>query len=182
MWNRLPCLKSRLEMNSVVPPTVFDESIQVSIARQLLIWHGATETVSYSVSTAKNGPGQQQGSGCTPTGWHVIRAKIGQDQPNNSVFVGRRPTGEIYSPSLALRFPERDWILTRILWLGGTEPGVNRYGSVDTAWRYIYIHGCPDCCPMGVPESHGCIRMRNQDILDLFERVRPGTLVLITAD
>lgn len=134
---------------------------------------------TYPVSTAKNGPGERMGSECTPRGWHVIRAKIGAGQPLMSVFVGRRPTGEIYSPELCNLYPERDWILTRILWLGGLEPGKNRYGKVDTAWRYIYIHGCPDECMNGKPESHGCIRMHNADVLDLFDRVRAGIGVFI---
>ncbi len=155
--------------------------IQVSIAKQRLsLMDGEAEIVSYSVSTAKNGSGQKMGSGCTPTGWHRIRAKIGEGLPLNSVLIGRRPSGEIYTPQLAQQFPERDWILTRILWLGGCEPGINRYGEVDTAWRYIYIHGCPDSCPMGVPESHGCIRMRNDAVIDLFNRVKTGMVVLIS--
>ncbi|MGY6274929.1 L,D-transpeptidase family protein [Methylomonas sp. MgM2] len=133
----------------------------------------------YSVSTAKNGPGQLKGSECTPTGWHRIRAKIGGDAPINSVFVGRRPTGEIYTPALASEFPGRDWILSRILWLGGLEPGHNRYGRVDSTWRYIYIHGCPDESMQGVPASHGCIRMKNADVTDLFARVEVGYKVFI---
>ena len=99
--------------------------------------------------------------------------------PINAVLVGRRPTGEIYGPELAARYPERDWILTRILWLTGLESGFNRGGSADTLRRFIYIHGCPDTVPMGLPLSHGCIRMRNQDLLDLFERVATGDRVFI---
>lgn len=134
---------------------------------------------TYPVSTAKKGTGEQRGSECTPTGWHIIRAKIGADQSLNSVFVGRRATGEIYSANLGRQYPQRDWILTRIIWLGGLEPGKNRYGQVDTAQRYIYIHGCPDELMTGSPESHGCIRMKNQDLLDLFERVSAGFKVFI---
>jgi len=133
----------------------------------------------YGVSTAKKGTGEQKGSECTPTGWHCIRAKIGAGQPINTVFVGRRATGEIYHADLGKQYPKRDWILTRIFWLGGLEPGKNRYGHVDTAWRYIYIHGCPDELISGVPESHGCIRMKNQDVLDLFARVTAGFKVFI---
>ncbi|NOT84332.1 MAG: L,D-transpeptidase [Methylococcaceae bacterium] len=133
----------------------------------------------YLISTAKNGAGELKGSECTPTGWHKIRAKIGGGQPENTVFVGRRPTGEIYTPELESQFPQRDWILTRILWLNGLEPGKNRYGCVDSGWRYIYIHGCPDCCAIGVPASHGCIRMRNADLLELFEQVDAGMAVYI---
>lgn len=119
------------------------------------------------------------GSECTPTGWHRIRAKIGAGQPLGAVFVGRRPTGEIYSADLQQQHSKRDWILTRILWLGGLEPGKNRYGKVDTTWRYIYIHGCPDHLIDGTPGSHGCIRMKNLDLVDLFDRVNVGLKVFI---
>jgi len=133
----------------------------------------------YAISTAAKGAGEQDGSFCTPRGQHLIRAKIGAGQPVNTVFVRRRPTGEIYTPELGAQFPERDWILTRILWLSGCERGFNRLGTVDTMRRYIYIHGTPDSVAMGVPGSHGCVRMRNDDLLDLFERVEPGTPVEI---
>ncbi|MBU2568575.1 MAG: L,D-transpeptidase [Gammaproteobacteria bacterium] len=154
--------------------------IDISIPAQRLVLVDEGRVIkSYPVSTAKNGLGELRGSECTPRGWHKIRAKIGVGLPIYSVFKARRPTGEIYSPDLAEQFPERDWILTRILWLGGLEPGKNRYGSVDTAWRYIYIHGCPDELMNGKPESHGCIRMINADLLDLFERVAINTEVYI---
>lgn len=133
----------------------------------------------FPVSTAAAGAGERHGSGCTPRGWHVIRAMIGAGRPAGTVFAGRRPTGEVYSEELGRRFPARDWILTRILWLSGLETGKNRLGEVDTMRRYIYIHGCPDSAPMGVVGSHGCIRMRNRDVTTLFERVVPGTPVLI---
>lgn len=154
--------------------------LDISISAQTLsIINNGEALRIYPVSTAKKGAGEQMGSECTPRGWHAVRAKIGAGQPLFSVFVGRRPTGEIYSPDLGSLFPQRDWILTRILWLGGLEPGKNRYGKVDTAWRYIYIHGCPDECLQGKPESHGCIRMRNADVLDLFDRVAAGVKVYI---
>jgi lipoprotein-anchoring transpeptidase ErfK/SrfK len=133
----------------------------------------------YRISSARNGPGELSGSNCTPRGAHIVRAKIGQGLPLNSVFVGRRPTGEVYSEELAARFPGRDWILTRILWLSGCEVGRNRLGTVDTMRRYIYVHGSPESVPMGVPASIGCIRMRNADILELFDRVPPRTPVFI---
>lgn len=133
----------------------------------------------YRISSAKNGTGQENGSFCTPLGKHVIRAKIGAGQPVNTVFIKRRPTGEIYTPQLAQQFPKRDWILTRILWLCGCEPGFNRFGSVDTMRRYIYIHGTPDSVEMGKPGSIGCIRMRNSDLLELFDWVGAGTQVNI---
>lgn len=136
---------------------------------------------SYAISSALKGTGQLKGSFCTPLGRHIVRAKIGTGQPENTVFVGRRPTGEIYTPELGAQFPGRDWMLTRILWLSGCEPGHNRLGEVDTMRRYIYIHGSPDTVPMGVPGSIGCIRMRNRDVIDLYDRVGPGTPVEISA-
>ena len=158
--------------------------IRISLARQQLDFFddaGATLR-SYSVSTAKNGPGERSGSFCTPRGRHIVRAKIGAGQPANTVFVRRRPTGEVWSPELAAQFPGRDWILTRILWLSGCEVGRNRLGEVDTMRRYIYIHGSPDAVAMGRPGSIGCIRMRNADIVELFDRVPPGTPVEIAED
>lgn len=133
----------------------------------------------YSISSAKNGVGEVNGSFCTPRGRHIIRAKIGAGEPENTVFVERRPTGEIYSGQLARRFPGRDWILTRILWLSGLEPGYNRMGKVDTMRRAIYIHGSPDTADMGKPGSRGCIRMHNRDIVELFNLVPVRTVVEI---
>ena len=149
-------------------------------AQRLLLVDRDGRAVVYPVSTARNGPGEQADSGCTPRGRHVIRACIGAGLPTGVVFRGRRPTGEIWSPALAARQPGRDWILSRILWLSGCEPGRNRLGRVDTMRRYIYIHGTPDDQPMGVPLSHGCIRMRNSDVIDLFDRVAAGTPVEIS--
>ncbi|CAG0960440.1 putative L,D-transpeptidase YbiS [Gammaproteobacteria bacterium] len=156
--------------------------LAISIAAQRLSLLDAEGQVlrEYPVSTALNGPGEQKGSGCTPRGRHVIRAKIGDGQMPGTVFVGRRPTGEVWSPALAAQFPERDWILSRILWISGCEVGRNRLGDCDTMQRYIYIHGTPDTEPMGVPLSHGCIRMRNADVIDLFDRVPVGATVMIT--
>lgn len=152
--------------------------VHVSDQRLELLEDGAV-VASYSVSTARNGLGERRGSGCTPRGWHRIRIKIGAGLPLNAVFVGRRPTGEIYSSELAASYPERDWILTRILWLTGLEPGFNRGGDYDTLRRFIYLHGCPDEAPMGIPLSHGCIRLRNPDLLELFDRVEAGDRVFI---
>lgn len=135
----------------------------------------------YSVSTARNGAGEASGSFCTPRGRHIIRARIGAGAPIGAAFRGRRPTGEVWTPELAAANPGRDWILTRILWLSGTEPGLNRLGEVDSMRRYIYIHGTPDTEPMGVPLSIGCVRMRNRDVAELFELVPAGTAVDIRA-
>jgi len=151
--------------------------ILIDIKKQSLTFDGKT----YSVSTAKNGPGEKNGSFCTPRGSHIVRAKIGAGQPVNTVFVRRRPTGELWSPELHAKHPGRDWMLTRLLWLSGCQPGFNRLGDVDTMRRYIYIHGSPDTAEMGKPGSIGCIRMRNGDILELFERVPPYTSVEIRA-
>ncbi|HEV8077538.1 MAG TPA: L,D-transpeptidase [Marinobacter sp.] len=153
----------------------------IDIARQRLqLFDGPGVCVAdYWVSTARNGAGELDGSGCTPRGQHYIRAMIGDGRPLNSVFRGRRPTGEIYSPELALAHPERDWILSRIVWLCGRQWGVNRGPGVDTFRRFIYIHGTPDSEPMGIPLSHGCVRMRNKDLVALFARLQPGMPVLI---
>ncbi len=155
--------------------------IEVDVARQTLSVFAADDrlVMTSSIATARNGVGEAAGSERTPRGMHYIRAKIGAGEPSNSVFVARRPTGEIYSTALRAAYPERDWILTRILWLCGCEAGRNRLGRVDTMRRYIYIHGCPDDDPMGVPSSRGCIKMRNDDLVRLFDLVDAGTRVLI---
>jgi L,D-transpeptidase YbiS len=149
--------------------------ITIDLKKQELTFQGMT----YSVSTAKNGPGEKNGSFCTPRGQHIVRAKIGAGQPLNTVFVRRRPTGEVWTPELHTKHPGRDWMLTRLLWLSGCERGFNRLGDVDTMRRYIYIHGSPDTAQVGKPGSIGCIRMRNRDIVELFERVPPYTPVEI---
>lgn len=135
--------------------------------------------ITYPISSAARGVGEASGSQCTPRGRHIIRAKIGTGLPMNTVFVGRRPTGEVYSPLLGLEYPDRDWILSRILWLSGKEPGFNRLGQCDSMRRYIYIHGTPDERFQQRPESHGCIRMRNADVMALFDQVLPYTEVEI---
>lgn len=156
----------------------------VSVARQTLqvVDDNGSVIREYPVSTALAGVGEVSGSYQTPRGPHIVRAKIGGGQPANTVFVRRRPTGEIWTPELAEQFPGRDWILTRILWLSGCQPGQNRLGCVDTMRRYVYIHGSPDTAEMGVPGSHGCIRMRNADIIELFDLVPCYTAVDISED
>jgi L,D-transpeptidase YbiS len=156
-------------------------SLDIDIAAQTLVFFDKEKNLSrsYAISTAKNGAGEQSGSNCTPRGRHIVRARIGAGCPENTVFVGRRPTGEIYTPELQDKFPGRDWILTRILWLSGCEVGFNRLGNVDTMRRYIYIHATPDSVPMGIPVSHGCILMRGPDMIELFDRVPLSTVVNI---
>lgn len=153
--------------------------VEIKLSEQTLSFQSDTLTKSFSISSALNGPGQLSGSGCTPLGHHIVRAKIGNKAALNSVFRGRRWTGEIYTPELAKAYPNRDWILTRILWLSGKEPNYNRLGDVDTMQRYIYIHGTPDSEPMGIPLSHGCIRMRNADVVELFDLLPVGAGVYI---
>ncbi len=155
--------------------------IRIDIPEQRLrLLTGDQVVMDIPVSTGANGAGEAEGSGCTPRGRHIVRARIGAGCPVNTVFRGRRPTGEIYSPELAARCPDRDWILTRILWLSGTEVGRNRLGRVDTMRRYIYLHGTPDETPLGRPGSRGCVRVRNSDIIELFDRVPAGIPVHIS--
>jgi lipoprotein-anchoring transpeptidase ErfK/SrfK len=153
-------------------------SLRVSLAAQrLTLWRGGDCRAEYAVSTSRHGGGELTGSFKTPRGRHIVRVKIGADAPEGAVFRGRRPTGETYSAALARANPDRDWILTRILWLSGTEVGRNRLGAVDTMRRYIYIHGTPESEPMGSPSSIGCIRMGNRDIVELFDLVPVGSVV-----
>ena len=154
--------------------------IEIDIAQQTLsVFEANSLQQTYSISSGANGVGEQNGSLCTPRGKHMVRAKIGANAAVDTVFVARRSTGERYTKSLRQHPPGRDWILTRILWLSGTERDKNRLGPNDTMRRYIYIHGSPDDVEMGVPGSHGCIRMRNQDVIELFDWVKPGTPVEI---
>ncbi|HIF18781.1 MAG TPA: L,D-transpeptidase [Cycloclasticus sp.] len=155
-------------------------TITINVKQQtLMLYRGDALVKSYTVCTAKNGVGEQFGSECTPRGQHVVRAKIGGNAAIGSVFVGRRFSGEIFQQTLMDESPDRDWILTRILWLSGLEVGKNRLGNVDTMRRFIYIHGAPDKLISEQPSSHGCIRMLNEDVIDLFERIPVGTLVSI---
>ena len=154
--------------------------IEINIEKQILKLFSDDELIkTYPVSTAKNGPGEKLDSECTPRGEHVIADKIGADAEKNTVFVSRQATGELYTPELRKSFPDRDWILTRIMWLSGKEPGCNQGGDIDSHDRYIYIHGSPDDVEMGKPGSRGCVRMRNEDVIDLFDKVEEGTQVLI---
>ena len=161
--------------------TAPQQTIEIDVPTQSLILKDAQGRILMQtrISTARNGVGEENGSEKTPRGAHYIRARIGAGLPADAVLVSRRPTGEIYSLQLRTAFPNRDWILTRILWLCGLEPGKNRLGKMDTMRRYIYIHGCPDEDPMGVPGSRGCVKMRNSEIIELFDRVAPGTRVHI---
>ena len=154
--------------------------IEIDIPKQeMTVLEGTRVVKKYSVSSARRGVGEKNGSLCTPRGRHIVRAKIGAGREPGTVFVRRRPTGEVWTPELHAKYPGRDWILTRILWLSGCEQGKNRLGDVDTMRRYIYIHGSPDSAEMGAPGSIGCVRMRNRDIVELFDLVPPYTEVEI---
>lgn len=160
--------------------TKTNKILYISITQQEMTCFENNELCStYKISTGKNGYGEKKDSGCTPRGWHSVYSIIGLEYPVNSVLVGRVWTGELYSEQLAAQFPERDWILTRIIQLDGLEPGRNKGGNVDTLERYIYIHGTPDSTPLGIPGSKGCIRMNNQDVINLASWINTETLVSI---
>jgi L,D-transpeptidase YbiS len=158
------------------------EHLLLIISQQTLYYLDSQGKVKekWLISTGANPPNEQKNSGGTPRGWHIIRAKIGENAPENTVFVGRRPTGEIFTPQLDLEYPKRDWILTRILWLSGCEKGINRLQTVDTMQRYVYIHGTPDRVIMGKAGSKGCVRMRNKEIITFFDNVHVGIPVYIS--
>lgn len=168
-----------LLLPSVRLPNMTIECIEINLDTQICAVQADGHWQTYPCSTALNGPGERDGSGCTPRGSHRVRAIIGRGLPENQVFVARRPTGELWTPELHAKCPGRDWILGRILWLCGNETGRNRGGPCDSQRRYIYIHGTPPSEPMGVPLSHGCIRMRLADVCELAERVTPGCPVMI---
>ncbi len=153
--------------------------IRIDLSRQVLEVTRDGQCRTFAVSTALHGAGEEEGSGCTPRGLHRIAEKIGADAPAGTVFKGRVATGEIYSAELAANNPDRDWILSRILWLEGAEPGRNCGGTVDTRSRYIYIHGTNEEDRLGAPVSHGCIRMANADVIALFDAVAVGDTVTI---
>lgn len=154
--------------------------LHINLSSQTLrIMTGETVVKEYPISSAKNGPGEQMDSECTPRGKHIIAEKIGEGCEINTVFTGRIATGEIYTPEMRQQNPQRDWIITRILWLRGTQLGINQDGKVDSYERYIYIHGTPDDVEIGTPGSRGCIRMRNLDVIELFDKLSVGISVVI---
>lgn len=161
-----------------MPYTLNQADIWIDLAQQSL--YLPKHNKFYLISSGKNGIGEQENSGKTPRGWHRIAQKIGQNAPIHSVFSARQPTGEIYNPNLAQQFPQRDWILSRILWLEGLETGFNQGQGCDTFNRYIYIHGTPETEPMGIPMSHGCIRMKNDEVIELFELISEQALLYIS--
>ena len=155
-----------------------DADLWIDLAQQVLYVPHLEK--AYRISSGKNGIGEVENSGKTPRGWHRVAEKIGQAAPSHSVFVGRQATGEIFNDELAEKFPHRDWILSRILWLKGEEQGFNCGTGCDTYQRYIYIHGTPESEPLGIPMSHGCIRMHNADVIELFDQISENALVYIS--
>ncbi|KTD50991.1 L,D-transpeptidase [Legionella quateirensis] len=157
-----------------------NKTLFISIAQQEMKgFENESLAFTYQVSTGKKGAGEIKNSECTPRGWHRVYSIIGLEHQINSVLVAREWTGEIYSEQLAEQFPDRDWILTRIIQLEGLEPGKNKGGNVDTLERFIYIHGTPDSTKLGTPGSHGCIRLNNRSVIDLANWVATDTLVYI---
>jgi len=151
--------------------------ITIDVSNQILKLSSNKLTRDYFISTSKNGVGQENNSGKTPLGRHYIFKKIGQNMPVNSIFIGREFNFEVYHDALGDIYT--DWILTRILWLAGSEDGMNAGGNVDTKNRYIYIHGTPYEDQLGKPVSSGCIRMSNQDVIELFNYTQIRTEVNI---
>ena len=156
-------------------------SIKINIAEQQLslLDEDGNMIHQYPVSTSKKGSGNQNGSEQTPLGMHRIKNKLGGAMPVNEVFIGRVPHGSLEECiERELDLPD-DVIMSRIMWLEGMEPGRNQGGYVDTYERYIYIHGTNHEDTIGMPNSIGCIRMRNNDVVDLFRLVEVGSEVLI---
>ena len=158
----------------------YNEILFVSVDEQKL-YHIKSNTIfkTYQVSSSKLGTGNEEGSNKTPTGLHLIKEKIGKKIPINGRFIGRVFYGNIAEIYSDMTISKTDDITSRILWLSGLENGVNKGDSIDSYKRYIYIHGTSEEGRIGIPSSHGCIRMKNKDVIDLFNEVSIGTFVLI---
>jgi hypothetical protein len=170
--------KSRaLGAEQLIPPGyITSDYLYVDVAAQRLSQVSHNVIVGeWLVSTAVNGTGNRDGSGCTPLGVHIVARKIGAHAPLGTVFKDRIDTGTLWQRGDR----GENLVLSRILWLLGLQPGLNRGFGIDTFERYIYIHGTTQEHRIGTPLSHGCICMRNADIIDLFDRVTEGTIVII---
>lgn len=143
--------------------------------QRLRVFEEGREVYRCPVSTAAAGQGCREGSGCTPWGWHRVASVLGQGAEVGSRFVSREPTGEIWGGESVAG----DWILSRILWLEGLEPGVNRGAGIDSFERYIYIHGTNQEDLLGTPASHGCVRVSNASAVALADLLRVGDAVFI---
>mgnify|MGYP001378656138 CR=1 FL=1 len=168
-------LQGRFPNYSTEQVVVIDASNQ-----KLLLIEKGQVTHRWVISTAEAGLGSRKGSNQTPLGAHRLAQKIGDGAPLGTVFKARQNTGRIAKILTApgARSGE-DNVTTRIMWLDGLEPGLNKGDMVDSYQRFIYIHGTDEEGRLGAPASHGCIRMRNQDVIDLYDRVREDTLVFI---
>lgn len=158
----------------------YKEILYVSVDEQNL-YHIKSDTIfkTYRISSSKLGKGNKEGSNKTPTGLHIIKEKYGKDAPINGRFIGRVFYGNIAEIYSDMTISKTDDITSRILWLSGLENGVNKGDNIDSYKRYIYIHGTSEEGRIGIPSSHGCIRMKNKDVIDLFKEISIGTFVLI---
>lgn len=133
----------------------------------------------YVISTASKGVGERVNSYQTPRGWHKVCERIGDGIEIDTIIYRRQVTPWKYTPQLHAEYPNKDWILTRILWLCGQEPGLNQGGEVDSYDRAIYLHGAGEHVAFGTPTSRGCVRMRGDDIIDLYDITANGIDVFI---
>ena len=159
-----------------------NNEIIVDISEQRLYLYNNDNLVqSFPVSTSKYGEGQIENSFKTPLGLHEIKEKIGDKEPINTIFTARENTNKIAEIQINPNDTENDFVTSRILWLDGLENGINRGVGVDSYSRYIYIHGTHEEGLIGQKASHGCIRMFNNDVIELFDMVSEGTKVQIRA-
>lgn len=143
-------------------------------AQRLHVMRKLESVTDYAISTARKGLGELHDSGCTPRGWHVVRARIGAGLPSTAILRGRRWNGDCYpTAATSVALGRQDWILGRILWLSGSESGLNRGGLQDTFRRFIYIHGTADTESLGLPVSAGCVRMCPDAMCTLFADTTP---------
>lgn len=174
------CRSSQNNDDSMSNYSVEDVRVCVDVGLQrLTVLRRGRKVATYPVSTATLGTGSESGSNRTPLGLHRVCKKIGDGEPHGMIFVGRVPVGKIATIKVDAVDAAEDLILTRILWLDGLEEGKNRGGSVDSRSRYIYIHGTNEEGLIGRPASHGCVRMRNADVVELCDLIVEGVVVEI---
>ena len=162
------------------PDQSFENFIYVGVKRQELdLYLNGKHIISYPVSTSMHGAGTQAGSDMTPVGLHKIKGKFGSDAPIGGILKARKYTGNIASIQTNPIKTGEDAITTRILTLEGLENGINKGGELDSYERHIYIHGTAEEGLIGQPASHGCVRMKNKDVIDLFNRVNKDLTVII---
>ena len=152
----------------------------VSIENQILYEINKNQIIrTYDISSSKYGFGNKENSNKTPIGLHLIKKKFGDKVPIYGKFIGRKFYGKIATIFTDATKSETDDITSRILWLEGLEENINKGDGIDSYKRYIYIHGTSEEGLIGRPASHGCIRMKNKDIIELYDKIKIGTLVLI---